>query len=82
MENKINTQEELNEYRVFQQWIREEMNETMQDVYYAVKDGDKQPDNGSLLIEVYQHVLSESLRQSDFSIGLFRKYAEAKRKSG
>lgn len=77
-ESTIKTQSDLNEYKEFQVWMNKVLEESISDVRYAIKEGAEGIQNGHKKIEMFKHMQSQIMRQTEFSLSSYNKYKEIK----
>ncbi|MFL2116256.1 hypothetical protein ACEN4P_01340 [Marinilactibacillus psychrotolerans] len=70
----IKTQADLDEYKDFQVWMNKVLDESIADIRYAVKEGEEGMQKGHKKIEMFKHMQSQIMRQTEFSLAAFIKY--------
>lgn len=58
---------------------KKELNDSKNDVRYAVNEGEEGMEKGHKKIEMFRHIQSQIMRQTDFSISMFDKARYKKR---
>lgn len=70
----IKTQADLDKYKEFQVWFNKVLDESINDIRYAVKEGEEGMQKGYKKIEMFKHIQSQIMRQTEFSLAAFNKY--------
>lgn len=74
----IKTQADLDEYKEFQVWFNKILDESINDVRYAIKEGEEGMQNGHKKIEMFKHIQKQIMRQTEFSLSSYNAYKDIK----
>lgn len=75
---KIATQADLDEYREFQRWFNSILEDSINDTIYEIKEGTETMQNGNNKTEMLKFIQTQLMKQTEFSLTMFKQYKEKK----